>query len=66
MKEKKYLKFILRPLKKVSKELDVEFLAKQTPGFSGADIANACNEAALVAARNNREAVGKQDFLRCS
>jgi len=53
----------LKPLKKVSKELDVEFLAKQTPGFSGADIANACNEAALVAARNNRDAVGKQDFL---
>ena len=53
----------LRPLKKVSKELDIDFLAKQTPGFSGADIANACNEAALVAARNNREAVGKQDFL---
>jgi len=53
----------LRPLKKVSEELDVEFLAKQTPGFSGADIANACNEAALVAARNNRKAVGKQDFL---
>jgi len=53
----------LKPLKKVSKELDIEFLAKQTPGFSGADIANACNEAALVAARNNRQAVGKQDFL---
>jgi len=53
----------LKPLKKVSKELDIEFLAKQTPGFSGADIANACNEAALVAARNNKQAVGKQDFL---
>ncbi|MDR9448458.1 MAG: ATP-dependent zinc metalloprotease FtsH [Psychroflexus sp.] len=53
----------LKPLKKISKELDVEFLAKQTPGFSGADIANACNEAALVAARKNKQAVGKQDFL---
>jgi cell division protease FtsH len=53
----------LKPLKKISKELDVEFLAKQTPSFSGADIANACNEAALVAARKNKQAVGKQDFL---
>jgi cell division protease FtsH len=43
--------------------LDVEFLAKQTPGFSGADIANVCNEAALIAARNNKKAVDKQDFL---
>ena len=53
----------LKPIKSVSKELDVEFLAKQTPGFTGADIANLCNEAALVAARHNHEAVGKQDFL---
>ncbi len=53
----------LRPLKKVADELDVDFLAKQTPGFSGADIANVCNEAALIAARNERSAVGKQDFL---
>src|SRR5680860_719441 len=53
----------LRPLKKVADELDVEFLAKQTPGFSGADIANVCNEAALIAARNGHTAVGKQDFL---
>tara|TARA_R110002049_G_scaffold993_11_gene7225 strand:- start:9856 stop:11802 length:1947 start_codon:yes stop_codon:yes gene_type:complete len=52
----------LRPLKK-SKDLDMEFLAKQTPGFSGADIANVCNEAALIAARNNKKAVDKQDFL---
>lgn len=52
----------LAPLKKVE-ELDIEFLAKQTPGFSGADIANVCNEAALIAARNNKEAVDKQDFL---
>ncbi len=53
----------LKPLKKVSDELDVEFLAKQTPGFSGADIANVCNEAALIAARKGNKAVGKQDFL---
>ena len=53
----------LRPLKKVADELDVDFLAKQTPGFSGADIANVCNEAALIAARNEHTAVGKQDFL---
>ena len=52
----------LKPLKK-SNALDVEFLAKQTPGFSGADIANVCNEAALIAARNNKKSVGKQDFL---
>ena len=53
----------LRPLKKVADELDTEFMAKQTPGFSGADIANVCNEAALIAARKGRSAVGKQDFL---
>ena len=52
----------LAPLKKVE-NLDTEFLAKQTPGFSGADIANVCNEAALIAARNNKSAVDKQDFL---
>ena len=52
----------LAPLKKVE-GLDTSFLAKQTPGFSGADIANVCNEAALIAARNNKEAVDKQDFL---
>ena len=52
----------LKPLKK-SSALDVEFLAKQTPGFSGADIANVCNEAALIAARNDKKSVGKQDFL---
>jgi len=52
----------LKPLKTI-KTLDVEFLAKQTPGFSGADIANVCNEAALIAARRNRKSVGKQDFL---
>ena len=52
----------LKPLKSI-KTLDVEFLAKQTPGFSGADIANVCNEAALIAARKNKKSVGKQDFL---
>ena len=52
----------LRPLK-MDIEVKVDFLAKQTPGFSGADIANVCNEAALIAARKNREAVTKQDFL---
>ena len=52
----------LKPLKK-SKNLDTDFLSKQTPGFSGADIANVCNEAALIAARNGKKAVEKQDFL---
>ncbi len=52
----------LRPLK-LSSDVKVDFLAKQTPGFSGADIANVCNEAALIAARRNREEVTKQDFL---
>jgi ATP-dependent metalloprotease FtsH len=52
----------LRPLKK-EETLDVDFLAKQTPGFSGADIANVCNEAALIAARKGKKAVNKQDFL---
>ncbi|MDG1056463.1 MAG: peptidase M41, partial [Flavobacteriaceae bacterium] len=52
----------LKPLKK-AKDLDTDFLSKQTPGFSGADIANVCNEAALIAARNDKKAVDKQDFL---
>ncbi len=52
----------LAPLKKVE-GLDTDFLAKQTPGFSGADIANVCNEAALIAARKDKKAVDKQDFL---
>lgn len=52
----------LKPLK-LEAGLDVEFLAKQTPGFSGADIANICNEAALIAARHDKKAVQKQDFL---
>ena len=48
---------------KVDSDLDVEFMAKHTPGFSGADIANACNEAALTAARKNKTTIEKQDFL---
>ena len=48
---------------KIDKDLDVNFLAKQTPGFSGADIANVCNEAALIAARNNHTQVTRQDFM---
>jgi cell division protease FtsH len=52
----------LKPLKKAD-NLDTSFLSKQTPGFSGADIANVCNEAALIAARKGKKAVEKQDFL---
>ncbi len=52
----------LRPLK-IDQSLDIDFLARQTPGFSGADIANVCNEAALIAARHNKKNVCKQDFL---
>ncbi len=52
----------LKPLK-LEANLDVDFLSKQTPGFSGADIANLCNEAALIAARNGKKKVEKQDFL---
>ncbi|PWL27760.1 MAG: peptidase M41 [Fluviicola sp. XM-24bin1] len=52
----------LKPLK-LDKDLDVDFLARQTPGFSGADIANLCNEAALIAARKGKKSVEKQDFL---
>ncbi|PCI94766.1 MAG: peptidase M41 [Flavobacteriales bacterium] len=52
----------LKPLK-IDKTIDIKFLARQTPGFSGADIANICNEAALIAARNNKKKVSKQDFL---
>ena len=59
---KEIFKVHLKPLKTI-KTLDVEFLAKQTPGFSGADIANVCNESALIAARKNKKSVGKQDFL---
>lgn len=52
----------MKPLK-LDQTVDIEMLARQTPGFSGADIANVCNEAALIAARHNRKEVGKQDFL---
>lgn len=52
----------LRPIK-TAETLDLDFLARQTPGFSGADIANVCNEAALIAARKEKKAVTKQDFL---
>ena len=52
----------IAPLR-TTKTLDIDFLSKQTPGFSGADIANVCNEAALIAARKNKKAGGKQDFL---
>ena len=53
----------LKPLKLISKDINSEFLGKQTPGFSGADIANVCNEAALIAARQEHKQVEKQDFL---
>ena len=52
----------LKPVKR-DDTVDVDFLARQTPGFSGADIANVCNEAALIAARHDKQTVGKQDFL---
>jgi len=52
----------LKPLK-IDESVDIDFLARQTPGFSGADIANVCNEAALIAARHDKPQVGKQDFL---
>ena len=59
---KEIFKVHLKPLK-TTKTLDIDLLSKQTPGFSGADIANVCNEAALIAARKNKKSVGKQDFL---
>ncbi|MDA0780333.1 MAG: ATP-dependent zinc metalloprotease FtsH [Bacteroidetes bacterium] len=59
---KEIFKVHLKPLKSDPK-LDVDFLSKQTPGFSGADIANVCNESALIAARKNKKRVGRQDFL---
>jgi cell division protease FtsH len=52
----------LKPIK-LEPGIDIDFLSKQTPGFSGADIANLCNEAALIAARHNKQFVQKQDFL---
>ncbi|HKL02427.1 MAG TPA: ATP-dependent zinc metalloprotease FtsH [Cryomorphaceae bacterium] len=59
---KEIFKVHLAPIK-VDKSIDVDFLAKQTPGFSGADIANICNEAALIAARKKKKEVSKEDFL---
>lgn len=60
---KEILKVHLKPLKLDTSGIDVDFLAKQTPGFSGADIANICNEAALIAARRKKQKVERQDFL---
>ena len=59
---KKIFKVHLKPLV-ISKNIDVNYLARQTPGFSGADIANVCNEAALIAARKKKKVIEKQDFL---
>lgn len=59
---KEIFKVHLRPIK-IDESIDIDFLARQTPGFSGADIANVCNEAALIAARKNKKYVQKQDFL---
>jgi cell division protease FtsH len=59
---KEIFKVHLRPIK-IDKQIDIDFLSKQTPGFSGADIANLCNEAALIAARKKKEKVELQDFL---
>jgi cell division protease FtsH len=59
---KEIFKVHLKPLK-IDDSIDIDFLSKQTPGFSGADIANICNEAALIAARHNKKKVNKQDFL---
>jgi cell division protease FtsH len=59
---KEIFKVHLKPLK-IDKDLDIEFLAKQTPGFSGADLANVSNEAALIAARRDKKVVEKEDFL---
>ena len=62
IERKKIFDVHLKPLK-LKKNLDVNFLARQTPGFSGADIANVCNEAALIAARKSKKTVDKEDFL---
>ncbi|MDR1810098.1 MAG: ATP-dependent zinc metalloprotease FtsH [Prevotella sp.] len=59
---KQVFKVHLRPIK-IDDSVDIDFLARQTPGFSGADIANVCNEAALIAARNGKKVVQKDDFL---
>lgn len=60
---KEIFKVHLRALKHLSDDISIDFLAKQTPGFSGADIANVCNESALIAARKDKQKVEKQDFL---
>src|SRR5690554_971264 len=62
IERKQILAVHLKPIK-IDKSVDIEFLAKQTPGFSGADIANICNEAALIAARRKKKFVDNQDFL---
>ena len=62
LERKKIFKVHLKPIKLVN-NIDVNFLARQTPGFSGADIANVCNEAALIAARKSKNKVDKEDFL---
>ncbi|MFI5164679.1 MAG: ATP-dependent zinc metalloprotease FtsH, partial [Bacteroidia bacterium] len=63
LKEREQIfKVHIKPIK-IGKDVNTEFLAKQTPGFSGADIANICNEAALIAARQNKKEVQRQDFL---
>ena len=59
---KEVFKVHLKPIK-IDKSLDIDLLARQTPGFSGADIANVCNEAALIAARHGKQAVNKEDFI---
>ena len=62
VERKEIFKVHLKPIR-LAKNIDINFLARQTPGFSGADIANVCNEAALIAARTSKTTVGKQDFL---
>lgn len=59
---KEIFKVHMKPLKKLDSSVDIELLAKQTPGFSGADIANVCNEAALIAARKNKQSINREDF----
>ena len=61
MREKEILKYTFKPLK-LEKKLDKDFLARQTPGFSGADIANICNEAALIAARKKNKLYKNKTF----
>ncbi len=63
MKERKEIFLVHTKPLKLSKDVDLNLFSKQTPGFSGADIANVCNESALIAARNNHDEISKQDFL---